>query len=185
MHGAPRAPRDRRYSTNLWRRVREQVRARDGGICRACGRKQPPDGRRLFPVDHRNPGGDFYDPDNLWLLCWSCNTSKSGATVEEWHRRAEPRVPAQSSRVVPYNGRPLLVGVTSAEANAARELGRIRASVEAHLSADHGTWPIVGAAPTDHGHSPWAPRCTFRLADGVTWDVCPPGCERPMRWRAA
>src|SRR5687768_2920786 len=88
MHAAPRAPRDRRYSTNLWRRVREQVRARDHGICQACGRTQPLTGRRLFPVDHRDPSGDFYDPANLWLLCWSCNTSKSGATVEEWHARA-------------------------------------------------------------------------------------------------
>ena len=80
--------RDRRYSSLAWRRVREQVRLRDDRTCQACGRREPQRGR-TFPVDHKYPGADFYDPDGLWLLCWSCNTSKSGQDVDTWYARSQ------------------------------------------------------------------------------------------------
>lgn len=58
-------------------------------LCQACGRKEPEFGRKTFPVDHKYPGADFYDPAGLWLLCWSCKTSKPGLDVDTWYAKAK------------------------------------------------------------------------------------------------
>lgn len=174
MHGAPRAPRDRRYSTNAWRKVRELVRERDERTCQACGRHEPVGGRKTFPVDHKYPGGDFYDPEGLWLLCWSCNTSKSGMSVDEWKARAERPVGGKPSSVVAYRPR-LEFGTTD-------ELARIRAAIDDHNRADKLAWPLVGGPPSDHGHPRHAARHLVTIGR-ENWEVCPPGCLSPARWR--
>ena len=72
------------------RGVRAEVLLRDGNRCRSCG-WQPGDpvpqknGRDLYrglEIDHIHPksAGGTDDPDNLQVLCTSCNTSK-GAKV--------------------------------------------------------------------------------------------------------
>lgn len=128
----------------------------------------------MLVADHRTPPhrypGPFADPANLWTLCKACNNSKGDRTVEEWQGRTEQ--PA---------GRPLYIARSylSSEAEAARELGRIRQQVEAWRRADKRAWPAVGGRPAHH-HGRWSPRCTVALGH-VTWDVCPPGCASPVR----
>ena len=176
---APRVQRDRRYSSTNWRRARDATLARDGYRCQACGR-QGRAGDRWLVADHKTPphryGGAFADLDNLWCLCRGCNYSKGDRTVEEWQGRTEPPT-----------GRPVYVARSSylsSEAEAARELGKIREQVEDWRRADKLAWPIVGGEPTDHGH----PRMTARhtvYRKREAWDVCPPGCRRPVRWQSA
>jgi hypothetical protein len=107
--GPPRRfrKRDARYSSVAWRRVRELIRARDDRTCQACGRAEPIRARSGFPVDHKYPGGDFYDPAGLWLLCWSCNTSKGDLSVDEWYASARrpmaASAPRSGFRVTPYS----------------------------------------------------------------------------------
>ena len=64
---------DKRYSGSLWRRIRAEVLARDGGVCqmRETGCLIKAD-----TVDHIVPvaqGGAFYDLGNLRAACKKCN----------------------------------------------------------------------------------------------------------------
>ena len=115
----PRARRDRRYSTAAWRKVREQVRARDGHTCQGCARIEPKPGPRRvrgFVADHKVPphlGGPFFELSNLQLLCWACSNRKAGQTDEAWRSRARPMTrretpPTEAPRLIPErrNGRP-------------------------------------------------------------------------------
>jgi 5-methylcytosine-specific restriction endonuclease McrA len=71
----PRCLRDFFMLTD-WRRVRQVVYARDGGICMKCGRRVS---RKDFHVDHIVPlsqGGDEWDLANLELSCQECNLQK-------------------------------------------------------------------------------------------------------------
>ncbi len=81
----------------LSRDIRNQVWARDGAVCRQCGKPGE-------EVDHVN--GDSPDPDNLQLLCKDCHHAKTNermrpATDEQKEliaalvvTRVEPEVPA-------------------------------------------------------------------------------------------
>jgi hypothetical protein len=169
---APRVLRDRRYSSMSWRRARDATLARDGYTCQACGRQGQP-GDRWLVADHKTPphryAGMFADPDNLWTLCKACNNSEGDRTVEEWRGRMDG-AGAQSSL---HTARSLF---TTSEAEAARELGRIRAAVAAWRVVDHMAWPVVDSPPT-HDHSRWASRHTI-TSGRQTWDVCPPAAIR-------
>ena len=72
-----------------WRRIREQVLARDGHRCQACGRLVA--GKKAH-VDHRyndaatNRGWDL---STLWLLCLDCHSAKTAA--EQQGRIWEPK----------------------------------------------------------------------------------------------
>ena len=60
-------------SSNKWRKIREQIIRRDG-CCQMCGSDE------RLSVDHivpRTLGGDD-NPNNLQVLCSSCNSSKGG-----------------------------------------------------------------------------------------------------------
>lgn len=64
---------------------------RDGLTCNGCGvecvrwEMNQPAGARYATVDHKVPdGGDH--PDNLWILCSQCNSSKGRKSMEEWEK---------------------------------------------------------------------------------------------------
>ena len=54
---------------------RREVMERDGGRCQLCGTDELPEIDHFYPVCL---GGDN-DPSNYWVLCRTCNGSKSGA----------------------------------------------------------------------------------------------------------
>ena len=79
----PRCLRDFFMRTD-WRRVRQVIYARDGGMCMKCGRKVRPDN---FQVDHIVPitkGGDEWDLSNLELACPDCNRQKGDRVEKEY-----------------------------------------------------------------------------------------------------
>ena len=70
---------DKFYMSPAWFEVRDRVRREARGRCEApgCGRRE----RRMF-VDHiveLQDGGSALDRSNLWLLCGSCHSLKTGA----------------------------------------------------------------------------------------------------------
>ena len=72
---SPRCLRDFFMCTD-WKRVRQVVYVRDGGICMKCGRKV---NRHSFHVDHIVPlaaGGSEWDLSNLEVSCPECNLQK-------------------------------------------------------------------------------------------------------------
>jgi len=72
---SPRCLRDFFMQTD-WKRVREVVYVRDGGICMKCGK---PVDKKNFHVDHIQPlskGGEEWNLNNLELSCPFCNLSK-------------------------------------------------------------------------------------------------------------
>ncbi|MEF1310682.1 HNH endonuclease [Vibrio mytili] len=72
------------YDSQRWQLLRKQAIREGKGLCRQCLAK-----RRYTPfhsVDHIKPisqGGEFYDPNNLQLLCDECHKAK---TAKESHR---------------------------------------------------------------------------------------------------
>ena len=70
--------------------LRAELAARDGWVCNGCGCALRPDGENgdepPATVDHKLPPsrGGTSDPDNLWLMCAACNSSKSDLTIDEW-----------------------------------------------------------------------------------------------------
>ncbi|UZS00255.1 HNH endonuclease [Chondrinema litorale] len=84
-----RKEKSKNYNTTQWRTVRDAVKVRDKYLCQECLRNniytqvgiKPND----YAVDHKRrvrEGGDFFDMDNLELLCSTCHNSKSGK--ERW-----------------------------------------------------------------------------------------------------
>lgn len=68
------------YNSKRWKRIRRALFAsqKPFPVCASCGVDL-----RYFrwEVDHVKPiskGGDFWDPDNLQLLCRHCHIQKSG-----------------------------------------------------------------------------------------------------------
>ena len=107
----------------------------------------------------------------------ACNNSKGDRTVEEWRGRMD-QAGGIGQRASIYVGRSIF---TSSEAEAARELPRIRATVAAWDAADKRFWPVV-SKPHTHDHPRWSAR--HMVSTGRTsWDVCPPGCATPARWQ--
>jgi 5-methylcytosine-specific restriction endonuclease McrA len=73
-------------SSNKWRKIREQIIRRDG-CCQMCGSDE------RLSVDHIVPrvlGGDD-NPNNLQVLCSSCNSSKGGRFFDR--PRTPPTLP--------------------------------------------------------------------------------------------
>jgi 5-methylcytosine-specific restriction endonuclease McrA len=75
-----------RKAKPLTRKEWEAIYERDGGVCLLCGKLVKP-GTAFFnlrsdyhkpAIDHIVPRarGGQNDPDNLRLLCWSCNSQK-------------------------------------------------------------------------------------------------------------
>ena len=70
------------YHSSRWKKVREKVMKRDGGICQKCGEH-----RGTMIVDHikeLRDGGNALNADNLEVLCQSCHNTK---TAEENMKR--------------------------------------------------------------------------------------------------
>lgn len=177
---APRVQRDRRYSSQAWRAARDATLARDGFACQACGR-QGRQGDRWLVADHRTPphryAGAFADLANLWTLCRGCNYSKGDRTVEEWRGRTDAK-PAWTS---PYaRGKPGPELVLPWTRPAPEPTGRPSISDSRRFIAWAMDLHGVSEAP-DHDHGRWAPTVTVGAA-GRTFHVCPPGCNRPVRW---
>jgi 5-methylcytosine-specific restriction endonuclease McrA len=73
-------------SSNKWRKIREQIIRRDG-CCQMCGSDE------RLSVDHivpRTLGGND-NPNNLQVLCSSCNSSKGGRFFDRG--RTPPTLP--------------------------------------------------------------------------------------------
>lgn len=67
-------------STSKWRRLRQQVIARDGGTCQRCGM---PGSHVDHIVPRRLMDENVVDSlDNLQLLCAACNLRKGGRFFE-------------------------------------------------------------------------------------------------------
>lgn len=71
------------YKSHRWKKVRNLIMRRDGGLCQQCKR----DGRITLAsvVDHieeLKDGGDPYALENLEALCHSCHTRKTAAKRE-------------------------------------------------------------------------------------------------------
>lgn len=60
-------------STSRWRKIRERIVLRDGGICQMCGME----GDSVDHIIPRSQGGTD-DDFNLQLLCRLCNSVKGG-----------------------------------------------------------------------------------------------------------
>lgn len=75
------APASTIHHRKFYRAIRPSVRfrvfQRDNYCCRLCG-AHASDTRRL-EIDHIHPvsRGGSGDEDNLWVLCWECNSGKS------------------------------------------------------------------------------------------------------------
>ena len=65
------------YKTERWKELRFRTLRRYGFSCMACGRKPP---SVILHVDHIKPRSKYpaleWDPDNLQVLCASCNQGK-------------------------------------------------------------------------------------------------------------
>ena len=83
---ATRPPRDPRYDTARWARLRTRIIKRDGGTCVRPGCQTDTSQPRTLHVDHIHEvrdDGAFWDPANLETLC---RTHHSAKTLE---RKAE------------------------------------------------------------------------------------------------
>ena len=60
-------------STSRWRKIRQRIVMRDGGVCQMCGME----GDSVDHIVPRQAGGGDED-FNLQLLCRSCNSGKGG-----------------------------------------------------------------------------------------------------------
>ena len=101
---ARRAEARKFYGSARWKKVRAQVRARDGE-CLECG------DRERLTVDHVIPRAVAphlaYAPDNLRTLCASCHGRKDGARAHASQaRRSSKRAPEAPSRFLEGGYRP-------------------------------------------------------------------------------
>jgi len=65
-----RKPQRKVWNSARWQRLREQVRARDGGRCTECGASERLSVHHLVPLA---AGGAPFDPHNCLTLCASCH----------------------------------------------------------------------------------------------------------------
>ena len=94
-------PRDRRYSSARWRKLREQVIKRDGGRCAVPGCTSEMSLPGMKHVDHVvevKDGGDFWSMSNLRTVCRHHHFEKSVSTLTA-------RATGQSTRKIrqPYD----------------------------------------------------------------------------------
>lgn len=64
----------KRLPPTLHARVYEKLVLLHGASCQSCGASEPPLGR--LDIDHRDNDRTNYDPENLQLLCRTCNVKK-------------------------------------------------------------------------------------------------------------
>jgi 5-methylcytosine-specific restriction endonuclease McrA len=99
----------RELRTASWIRSRDIVRARDRGVCQACGAKESAGSRRRFPVGHKVPPerwpGGHDDVENLVLLCFACNLSQGGQDYVEWLAKPYGRPALIRGNARPAQGR--------------------------------------------------------------------------------
>lgn len=77
-------PRDRRYSTARWRRLRQKVIARDGRICSVPDCRSDMTLKGMVHIDHIvevRDGGAFWSPDNCRVVCRYHHFEKSVGTI--------------------------------------------------------------------------------------------------------
>lgn len=101
--------RDRRYGTARWRRLREQVIERDGRVCAGPDCTSDMSAPRMTQVDHIvevKDGGDFWDPDNLRVVCRYHHYSKTIETMGERRHGRRSEIPS------PYDPANLPAGCT-------------------------------------------------------------------------
>ncbi len=79
------------YRSHEWAKARYQALKKSNGKCELCGRS-PADGITLN-VDHIKPRHKYpklaLDPDNLQVLCSSCNWGKYGNDETDWRKKEE------------------------------------------------------------------------------------------------
>ena len=79
-------------SSGTWRKLECRITLRDNGCCYQCGAEPPDDpDERGHVLDHITPiseGGSATDPDNLGLLCTTCDEVKSKAEAQRGAARA-------------------------------------------------------------------------------------------------
>lgn len=71
------------YKTKRWERLSAHVRLRDRYECKECGAW----GNEVDHIVPRHAGGNFWDEDNLQVLCTDCHRTKS--RIEKPHQLAE------------------------------------------------------------------------------------------------
>jgi hypothetical protein len=80
------------FNSNTWKRLRFEVLAERSGCCDLCGRSYREHGVAL-EVDHIKPRSRFpslaMDKDNLQILCFDCNRSKSNRDTTDWRSPQE------------------------------------------------------------------------------------------------
>ena len=70
---------DPRYKTARWKQLRRQVILRDGPVCAIVGCESDMSEYRMVAVDHVievKDGGEFWNPDNLQVMCTYHNRLK-------------------------------------------------------------------------------------------------------------
>ena len=84
---------DPRYKTQRWARLRLKVIRRDGPHCAIPSCQTAMSKPSMICIDHIvdvKDGGDFWNPDNLQVLCWHHNIAKGH---EAQAARYEPTSP--------------------------------------------------------------------------------------------
>ena len=64
------------YNTPRWRTLRRLVFARDGWVCKSCGKPGALECDHVTPL-HVKPDQDFYALENLQTLCRGCHIEKT------------------------------------------------------------------------------------------------------------
>ena len=77
----PRTSRQSRGYGRVWEVLREEILARDFGLCVRCQAKTPPRVTPATEVHHRNPraAGGTDDPSNLESTCHECHLEADAA----------------------------------------------------------------------------------------------------------
>lgn len=71
-----------------WQTIRQEIIMRDFYTCQKCGRIIDKDHER--EIDHVVPiclGGDYFDRNNLQLLCYDCHAEKTKKDMAELYRQ--------------------------------------------------------------------------------------------------
>ncbi len=77
---AAKKPTESFYGSAVWKKTRDRIRYRDGGICARCGK---PDSWRVDHITPRAEGG--LDVDwNLRLLCDACDAIRHAEKGKAW-----------------------------------------------------------------------------------------------------
>ena len=87
---------DPRYRTARWRQLRAAVIRRDGPRCSVPSCTTDMTEYRAVAVDHITEvkdGGDFWNPDNLQVLCTYHNRQKGTVAAANRERAIDPQSP--------------------------------------------------------------------------------------------